>query len=53
MMLKQADGSYACVAEGQERFTLGQVDGYSLLTLLWLQLTHSVVFFNHQFSNNI
>jgi hypothetical protein len=24
-MLKQADGAYACVAESEARFTLGQV----------------------------
>jgi hypothetical protein len=36
VMLKQADGSYACVAEGQERFTLGQTK-QELLTSLGLQ----------------
>jgi hypothetical protein len=43
VMLKQADGSYACVAEGQERFTLGQVDGYSLLTLLYFSTISSAI----------
>jgi hypothetical protein len=43
VMLKQADGSYACVAEGQERFTLGQVDGYILLTLLYFSTISSAI----------
>lgn len=32
-MLKQNDGSYACVAEGQERFTLGQTKEELLVSL--------------------
>lgn len=36
MMLKQADGSYACVAESESRFTLGETKE-ELLRVLGLQ----------------
>lgn len=38
MMLKQADGSYACVAESTSRFTLGEVDIFFKLQATFFSL---------------
>lgn len=36
MMLKQTDGSYACVAESPTRFTLGEVCALKVFNLLYI-----------------
>lgn len=43
-MLKQADGSYACVAESSARFTLGQVTPY--ITIFFLFKVFQYFFLN-------
>lgn len=45
-MLKQADGSYACVAESSARFTLGEVH-------IYLELKQHVLFVNFYYHDLI
>lgn len=42
MMLKQSDGSFACVAESPTRFTLGEVCALKVLTFCVNSLTQSL-----------